>query len=88
MYNIDVENYPVKEMVYMSIVTMNICSDGICCVTDSRVLNENKKVVSDEIFKSTIIKNVNGYDLLVGIAGAGTVGDKEIIYILKHLPLI
>lgn len=84
MYNIDIENYPVKEMVDMSIVTMNICSDGICCVTDSRVLDENKEAVSDEIFKSTIIKNVNGYDLLVGIAGAGTVGDKEIIHILNE----
>ena len=84
MYNIDIENYPVKEMVDVSIVTMSICADGICCATDSRVLDENKEIVSDEVFKSTIIKNVNGYDLLVGIAGAGTVGDKEIIHILNE----
>ena len=84
MYNVDIENYLKKETVDMSIVTMNICTDGICCVTDSRVLDENKQVVSDEIFKATIIKNVNGYDLLVGIAGAGTINDKEIINILNE----
>lgn len=84
MYNVDIENYPKKEIVDVSIVTMGICTDGICCVTDSRVLDENKEVVSDEIYKSTIIKNVNGLNLLVGVAGAGTVGDKEIIHILNE----
>ena len=84
MYNVDIENYPKRETVDMSIVTMQICKDGICCVTDSRVLNENKQVVSDEIFKSTIIKNVNGYNLLVGIAGSGVIDDKEIIDILNE----
>lgn len=50
MYNVDIENYPKKEIVDVSIVTMGICTDGICCVIDSRVLDENKEVVSDEIY--------------------------------------
>ena len=83
MYNVDIENYPEKEIVDMSIVTMQICTDGICCITDSRVLDEDKQVVSDEIFKSTVIKNVNGYNLLVGVAGAGMIDDKEVIEILN-----
>ena len=61
-----------------SLATMMICKDGICCITDSRVINSNH-VVTDEAYKSTVIKNVNGLNLLVGIVGASQIGNGEIV---------
>ena len=61
----------------MSLVAMAICKNGICCITDSRIIKDGK-VVSDEAYKSTVIKNVNGLNLLVGVAGMSEMNGGEI----------
>lgn len=71
------ENTTEIESLTNSIVTMKICKDGICCVTDSRVI-ENNRVISDESYKSTVIKNINGMNILVGIAGTSRIGEEEL----------
>jgi hypothetical protein len=68
----------------MSIAVMTICKDGICCLTDSRVLDQDKQIVSDEEYKSTLLTIKNGDSVLVAVTGSGQINDSDIISSLNQ----
>lgn len=77
MYNIDTTTYEWNES-NMSIAIMMICSDGICCITDSRACDLDNKILSDEEIKSTVIRGLNGIDYIMCATGSGSLNGKPI----------
>lgn len=77
MYNIDTTTYEWNES-NMSIAIMMICTDGICCVTDSRACDLEKNIISDKEFKSIVIRGLNGTDYIICATGSGTINGNPI----------
>lgn len=68
----------------MSIAVMMICKDGICCLTDSRVLDQDKQIVSDEEYKSTLLTTKSNKNILVAVTGSGQINGGDIISSLNQ----
>ena len=77
MYNIDTTTYEWNES-NMSIAIMMICTDGICCVTDSRACDLDNNILSDEEIKSTVIRGLNGTDYIMCATGSGSLNGNPI----------